>query len=97
MYFKLVSNDTGWGGSWAYGNYGNRRYLFMKDVMNVINGSFTSVSQLNATEAVFNTSASVITGSAPSNNMYIQRFKHTVWTLCRMCSKLRRLKWQQNS
>jgi len=73
MYFKLVSNDTGWGGSYAYGNYGNRRYLFMKDVMNVINGSFTSVSQLNATEAVFNTSASVITGSAPSNNMYIQR------------------------
>lgn len=73
MYFKLVSNDTGWGGSWPYGNYANRRYHFMKDLQGVINGTITSVSGLNTGEAVFNTSASVITGSAPSNNVYIQR------------------------
>lgn len=69
MYFKLVSNHTGWGGT-TNTNYTSYRRYFMDDVKNIILGNITSTANLNSNIAIFNTSASVITGSQPTSGIY---------------------------
>lgn len=70
MYFKLVSNHTGWGGT-TNTNYTSYRRYFLDDIKKVIMGTVTSTNNLNSSGiSIFNKSASVITGSQPSSGMY---------------------------
>tara|TARA_Y100000289_G_C3923001_1_gene151584 strand:+ start:248 stop:1465 length:1218 start_codon:yes stop_codon:yes gene_type:complete len=66
MYFKLVGNHTGNGGTQnlAYDSY--RQYM-MADLHDVLIGNITSASGLGFS---FNTASSVITGTRPSTGIY---------------------------
>jgi len=73
MYFKLVTNDSTFGGSQNLND--NQRYLAMAGLYGVITGTITNTSGLNST--VFNRGASVITGARPTNGIYTARNTNT--------------------
>lgn len=67
MFFKLISAHTGFGGANNTGYDSYRRYV-LEDIQKIITGTITSTSGLQS--LVFNTGASVITGSAPTSGIY---------------------------
>jgi len=73
MYFKLVTNDSTFGGQYSLSE--GHRYLAMAGLYGVITGTITNTSGLNAT--VFNRAASVITGARPTAGIYQTRNTNT--------------------
>lgn len=74
MYFKLVVNHTTFGGTQNLGYTSYNRYL-MEDLRGIILGTITNTSQLST--YAFQSSASVITGTAPSTGMYTAGYYNT--------------------
>ena len=67
MYFKLFTNHTGYGGTSNLADDGWRRFM-LSDLKDIITGTITQTSQLNAN--VWKTASSVITGQAPSAGIW---------------------------
>ena len=67
MYFKLVFNGTQNGGSENL-NYASYRRYGLEALYYILAGTYTSPNNLNST--IFNRTASIITGSAPSTGIY---------------------------
>lgn len=67
MYFKIVFNGTQNGGSTNL-NYQSYRRYGLEALYYILAGTYTSPNNLNST--IFNRSASIITGSAPTSGIY---------------------------